>query len=73
MNTALQKGIYQHYKGNKYKVLSTALHSETLEKIVVYQALHGDLQIWVRPLEMFLEEIEIDGVKRKRFEFIGLI
>ncbi len=64
-------GIYQHYKGNKYRVLGTALHSETLETLVVYQALyageHPLNQLWVRPAAMFLETIEYKGNKRPRF------
>lgn len=71
MKKDMKLGIYQHYKGNKYEVLSTAIHSETLEKMVVYKALYGDNQIWVRPLEMFLETIEKDGEKVERFKFIG--
>lgn len=61
-------GIYRHFKGNRYKVLAIATHSETLEKMVVYKALYGEGGIWVRPLEMFEEEIERDGKKIKRFE-----
>jgi Uncharacterized protein conserved in bacteria len=63
-------GIYRHYKGNKYKALGIATHSETLEKLVVYQALYGDYGIWVRPLEMFLEKVEISGVLVDRFALV---
>ena len=63
-------GIYQHFKGNKYKVLNIAKHSETLEEIVVYQALYGKEDVWVRPINMFLEDIERDGKIIKRFKFI---
>ena len=66
----IKKGIYRHYKGNLYKVLDTATHSETLEKIVVYQALYGDRGIWVRPLSMWDEEVNVDGKTVKRFTFI---
>ena len=62
--------IYMHYKGNKYKVLCTAKHSETLEEMVVYQALYGDGDIWVRPLSMWNEEVLVDGKKVKRFELV---
>lgn len=65
---SLQPGIYEHYKGKRYEVLGVALHSETLEELVVYRALYGERLTWVRPLEMFLEEIEIDGVKKPRFK-----
>lgn len=60
-------GIYRHYKGNLYKVLEVARHSETEDLMVVYQALYGDYGFWVRPLEMFAETLEISGVKVKRF------
>ncbi|MBR1544724.1 MAG: DUF1653 domain-containing protein [Alphaproteobacteria bacterium] len=63
-------GTYQHFKGNMYKVLALAKHSETLEEMVVYQALYGAGDIWVRPLNMFLEEIERDGKIIKRFNFV---
>ncbi len=63
-------GIYKHFKGNEYKVLNIAKNSETLEYMVVYQALYGSGDIWVRPLNMFLENIENDGKIIKRFELI---
>ena len=63
-------GVYQHFKGNKYKVLCIAKHSETLEEMVVYQALYGACDIWVRPTNMFLEYIEKDGKIIKRFKFV---
>lgn len=61
---------YRHFKGNEYLVLHIAKHSETLEEMVVYQALYGEYGIWVRPLDMFLEQIEHDGVKMDRFQEI---
>ena len=64
-------GKYKHFKGNEYEVIGIAKHSETLEEMVVYKALYGDGDIWVRPISMWDEEIERDGVKKKRFEFIG--
>ena len=63
-------GIYKHFKGNEYKILAVAKHSESLEDMVIYQALYGSGDIWVRPKDMFLEEIERDGKTFKRFEFI---
>ncbi len=63
-------GKYKHFKGNEYEVIGIAKHSETLEEMVVYKALYGDGDIWVRPISMWDEEIERDGVKKKRFEFI---
>ena len=58
---------YRHFKGNIYKVLHLAKHSETLEDIVVYQAIYGDRGIWVRPKNMFDEVIERDGRLIRRF------
>lgn len=66
-----QLGKYKHYKGKMYEVLGVARHSETLEELVVYCALYGENELWVRPLKMFLEQVEIDGKKVPRFEFIG--
>lgn len=65
----IKKGIYRHYKGNLYEVIDVARHSESLEDMVVYRALYGDFKLWVRPLKMFLEDIEINGETQKRFEF----
>lgn len=64
-------GIYKHYKGNLYKVIGVAKHSETLEELVVYQAQYGSKDIWVRPYEMFCEQINLDDKIINRFEFIG--
>ena len=66
----IKKGLYRHYKGQEYEVVDAARHSETLEDLVVYRALYGDYELWVRPLQMFLEEVEVDGQIKKRFEFI---
>lgn len=63
------KGIYIHYKGKKYEVIGTALHSETMEKLIVYKPLYkSNSEYWVRPCNMFFEEIERDGMKIKRFK-----
>lgn len=67
----LQAGIYKHYKGNLYQVLNVATHSETSEKLVVYQCLYNDYSIWVRPYEMFIEQVQLeDGQMKPRFEFL---
>lgn len=63
----LQLGRYRHYKGGEYEVLGVARHSESLEAMVLYRPLYNDSGWWVRPLAMFLEEIEIKGKLRRRF------
>ena len=64
-------GKYRHFKGNEYEVIALAKHSETQEEMVVYRALYGDNQVWVRPAAMWTETIERDGKTYKRFTFIG--
>lgn len=59
---------YRHFKGNEYLVLHLAKHSETLEDMVVYQALYGEFGIWVRPLSMFSEKVEVNGKMVHRFQ-----
>ena len=66
----IKPGIYRHFKGNMYKVLYIAKHSETMEDMVVYQALYGEMGIWVRPASMFAETVTRDGVTFPRFTFI---
>lgn len=68
---SIKKGKYRHFKGGEYRVIGMARHSETLEEMVVYEALYGEGGLWVRPASMWNEEIERDGKKIKRFEFIG--
>lgn len=63
----LKLGKYRHYKGKEYEVFGIAKHSETLEELVVYQALYDDKQMWVRPLKMFLEEVEMNSNRILRF------
>ncbi len=60
-------GLYEHYKKKRYKVLSIARHSESLEEMVVYQALYGDEGVWVRPVSMFLENVSVNGHLQPRF------
>ena len=64
-------GKYKHYKGNHYLVIAVAKHSETLEDMVVYKALYGDGDVWVRPASMWNETVERDGNTYKRFTYIG--
>lgn len=63
-------GTYEHYKGKRYEVIGIAKHSETLDELVVYRALYGTQQLWVRPAQMFLEKVELNGEKVPRFKFI---
>lgn len=69
-------GKYRHFKGGIIEAIDVAHHSETLEEVVVYRALYecrdfGMGSIWVRPKNMFMEEVEVDGKKIPRFEYIG--
>ncbi len=66
----LAPGIYKHYKGNLYEVIGVAQHSETEEMMAVYKTLYGDFSLWVRPLTMFMETLDIEGKTVARFEFI---
>lgn len=66
----LKPGIYRHFKGNRYRLLYVAKHSETLEPMVVYQALYGEQGIWVRPAGMWKEWVERDGYAGPRFAFV---
>ena len=71
MSDAIRPGIYRHFKGNRYRVLFAARHSETEEELVVYQALYGEGGYWVRPAAMWNEEVERDGKKVRRFTWEG--
>ena len=68
---SLQRGIYQHYKGQLYQVFHVARHSETEESLVVYQCLYNDYSMWVRPLTMFTETVQLaDGQTVPGFKLI---
>jgi len=64
-------GIYKHFKGNYYIVVDVAYDSETLEKMIIYRALYNDNKLWVRPYDMFFEEVNRNGQKF-RFELVDL-
>lgn len=70
MEQTTRTGRYRHFKGNEYRVLHTARHSETLEEYVVYQALYGEHEVWVRPAVMWNETIEHDGKTMQRFTYL---
>ncbi len=67
----VKPGVYKHYKGNSYRVLGEAKHSETLEEMVVYQALYGEQNVWVRPKSMFFDHVVKDGQELPRFTWIS--
>lgn len=71
MTRTVRTGRYRHYKGQEYEVLGTARHSETGEDLVVYRCLYGDFSLWVRPLSMFQETVEVAGEQVPRFTWIG--
>lgn len=66
---ALQPGIYQHYKGARYKVHGVVRHSETLQEMVHYEHLDDGSQ-WVRPLNMFLETVTTPDGTKPRFHMV---
>ncbi len=67
----IKLGRYRHFKGNEYEVIAIAKHSEDLSPMVVYKALYGEGDVWVRPADMWDEEVTRDGKTFKRFEYIG--
>lgn len=68
--TQIRPGVYRHFKGKLYRVLYTACHSETMEEMVVYQALYGEGGIWVRPAAMWDEQIHREGYHGPRFQWV---
>ena len=66
----IRPGRYRHFKGNEYRVLGMARHSETMEPMVVYQALYGEGGLWVHPAAMWNERVVRDGYDGPRFTFI---
>ncbi len=65
---SIDPGRYRHYKGGEYEVVGVVRHSETLEPMVLYRPLYNDSGLWVRPCDMFVGLVEIDGVPQLRFE-----
>ena len=61
---------FVHFKGNRYRLLAVAKHSETLEPFVVYRALYGEGGVWIRPLPMFFENVDRDGYHGPRFRLV---
>lgn len=67
----LKPGRYRHFKGKEYRLLALAKHSETLESMVVYQALYGEKGLWVRPAAMWGETVKREGYSGPRFTYVG--
>lgn len=67
----ISTGTYRHYKNKEYTVLGVARHSETMEEFVVYRQEYGDRALWVRPKQMFLETVVVDGQEVPRFQHLG--
>ena len=69
---SIETGIYRHFKGNNYQVLGIVRHSETDERLVLYRPLYGEAtdELWVRPLQMFLESVQVEGREIPRFTLI---
>lgn len=70
MSNELKPGRYKHYKGNEYQVIDVAIHSEDDSLLVVYHPLYGERKLFVRPLEMFIENVEVKGKSVPRFAFV---
>ncbi|MCZ6799162.1 MAG: DUF1653 domain-containing protein [Nitrospirae bacterium] len=64
----ISPGRYRHYKGKEYQVIGCARHSETEEEFVVYQALYGRQGLWVRPKDLFMEQVRVEGIFVPRFQ-----
>jgi hypothetical protein len=71
MNDTITPGRYRHYKGKEYTVIDVARHSESQEELVVYRQEYGDHGLWVRPKDMFLEMVTVDGQEVPRFQYGG--
>ena len=67
----IKKGKYRHFKGKEYEVLEIAYHSETLEEMVVYRALYGERKVWVRPVYMWTEQVDVGGKLTPATGYLG--
>ena len=70
MQYTITPGIYEHYKGPRYRVIDAVRHTETEEVLVLYQPLYGEQGLWVRPFDMFTESVELNGHTVPRFRLI---
>jgi len=71
MAQTVRKGRHLHYRGKEYRVIGVALHTESKEEFVVYEQLYGDHKLWVRPIDMFLENVDFNGTVMPRFKYIS--
>jgi hypothetical protein len=71
MANTITPGVYRHYKGKSYRVITTATHTETMESMVVYIGLYDSGPMWVRPIEQFTADVEFEGQLHPRFKRIG--
>ena len=71
MQHDMKVGRYRHYKNKEYSVVGIAFHSETEEKMVLYRQEYGERDLWVRPYEMFFEDVIVDGKTVARFTYLG--
>ena len=67
----IKRGKYRHYKQREYELIDIVYHSETEEPLVLYRTLYGNYDLWVRPFEMFFEQIVVNGRRTARFEYVG--
>ena len=67
----IKRGKYRHYKQREYELIDIVHHSETEEPLVLYRTLYGNYDLWVRPFEMFFEQIVVNGRRTARFEYVG--
>ena len=67
----MKQGLYRHYKGNLYRLLYIARHSETLEEMVIYQDVNNPEKIWARPASMWEETVEVGEERVSRFQYLG--
>ncbi|WP_018983787.1 DUF1653 domain-containing protein [Salinimonas chungwhensis] len=70
MQNTIKPGIYLHYKGQYYRVYEVAQHSEDETLYVVYRPDYGERRLWVRPLTMFCDTVEVNGESLPRFKYI---
>ena len=68
----LESGFYLHYKGGRYFVLGVGKHSETLEEFVIYRSISDNPKFWIRPLQMFTENVTHEDKEIPRFRYLGL-